>query len=113
MSNLAEIYRGSDEQITFQLLKSDGSVEDVDDINDITCTLKHKHSLEEIAEYLTANVTLNSGDDTIDIFMPGSDTSGEQTGPYVLRVEWDVTNADFPDGTEDSIDEIDIFILKA
>jgi len=113
MATLTAIHRNSDETIEFQLYKADGTVEDVDDILDITVELTNKFSLEIIETYLLADVTLDATTDMIYIFMEGSVTDGKQTGIYKLHVEWSVVNLDFPDGTDDSVDDQDAFRLIA
>jgi len=113
MATLTAIHRNSDETISFQLYKADGTVEDVDDILDITVTLVHKISLVIIETYEIGDITLDDTDNTIYIFMEGSVTDGKQTGIYKLHVEWSVVNLYFPDGTEDSIDDQDAFRLIA
>jgi len=113
MATLDTIHRNSDETISFQLYKADGTVEDVDDILDITVTLVHKFSLVTIGTYTMADLFLDATTDLIYIYLLASETEEAQTGVYKIHAEWSVTNLDFPDITEDSVDDQDAFRLIA
>jgi hypothetical protein len=101
-----EDLRPSDFEIEFQLEDDTGALIDVTGILDITVELIHIPTSRSMVTYIMAQLTLDPADDTIHVFVEHTDNDNKKLGKYIMKVWWEIADANFSGGTRETIDQI-------
>lgn len=102
---MINIIRASDFEIEFQLEDESNVVIDVNNILNITVQLIHVKLHTVMATYDMADLTLDALDDTIHVFVEHTDNEYKKLGKYLMKVWWEVANANFSGGTFETYDQ--------
>ena len=102
---ITNIIRASDFEIEFQLEDQSSNIIDVDDILDIRVQLIHVKLHTIMASYDMADLTLNSADDTIHVYIEHSDNEDKKLGKYIIKVWWEVADVNFSGSTFETYDQ--------
>jgi hypothetical protein len=102
---ITNIIRASDFEIEFQLEDQSSNIIDVDDILDIRVELINVKLHSLMSSYDMVDLTLNSADDTIHVYIEHSDNENKKLGKYLLKVWWEVADVNFSGSTFETYDQ--------